>query len=110
MIIYSGPTVEQQAEMARHAGRTLAFLHPEQVNFFLLLWIYEYVKHLLKWVIYIYYIRFTLKCVTLCILFFQRGEIICCLAELLTEKKDEILSANRRDMELATASGTQTPH
>lgn len=38
MIIYSGPTVEQQAEMARHAGRTLAFLHPEQVNFFLLLW------------------------------------------------------------------------
>lgn len=40
-------------------------------------------------------------------LFFQREEIICCLAELLTEKKDEILSANRRDMELATASGTE---
>lgn len=38
-------------------------------------------------------------------LFFQREEIICCLAELLTEKKDEILSANKRDMELATASG-----
>lgn len=62
----------------------------------------------------IYYIWFTLKsncllCYTVH-LFFQRGEIICCLAELLTEKKDEILSANRRDMELATASGTQTTH
>ncbi|TWW78168.1 Delta-1-pyrroline-5-carboxylate synthase [Takifugu flavidus] len=60
----AGPTVEQQAEMARHAGRTLAFLHPD-----------------------------------------QRGEIICRLAELLTETKDEILSANKRDMELATLSG-----
>ncbi|KAG7230085.1 hypothetical protein INR49_009805 [Caranx melampygus] len=60
----AGPTVEQQTEMARHAGRTLASLLPE-----------------------------------------QRGEIICCLSELLTEKKDEILSANKRDMELATASG-----
>ncbi|XP_008320515.1 delta-1-pyrroline-5-carboxylate synthase [Cynoglossus semilaevis] len=61
----AGPTVEQQTEMARHAGRTLASLLPE-----------------------------------------QRGEIIYALAELLTEKKDEILSANRKDMELATASGT----
>ncbi|XP_061646478.1 delta-1-pyrroline-5-carboxylate synthase isoform X1 [Phyllopteryx taeniolatus] len=60
----AGPTVEQQTEMARHAGRTLASLLPE-----------------------------------------QRGEIICSLAELLTEKKDEILSANKRDMEIATASG-----
>uniref|UniRef100_A0A665WX20 Delta-1-pyrroline-5-carboxylate synthase n=1 Tax=Echeneis naucrates TaxID=173247 RepID=A0A665WX20_ECHNA len=60
----AGPTVEQQTEMARHAGRALSSLLPE-----------------------------------------QRGEIICCLAELLTEKKDEILSANKRDMELATASG-----
>uniref|UniRef100_A0A8P4GJG1 Delta-1-pyrroline-5-carboxylate synthase n=1 Tax=Dicentrarchus labrax TaxID=13489 RepID=A0A8P4GJG1_DICLA len=60
----AGPTVEQQTEMARHAGRTLASLLPE-----------------------------------------QRGEIICCLAELLTEKKEEILSANKRDMELAIASG-----
>ncbi|XP_061693251.1 delta-1-pyrroline-5-carboxylate synthase-like [Syngnathoides biaculeatus] len=60
----AGPTVEQQTEMARHAGRTLASLLPE-----------------------------------------QRGEIICSLAELLTEKKDEILSANKRDMEIATSSG-----
>ncbi|XP_018535709.1 delta-1-pyrroline-5-carboxylate synthase isoform X2 [Lates calcarifer] len=60
----AGPTVEQQTEMARHAGRSLASLHPE-----------------------------------------QRGEIICCLAELLTEKKDEILSANKKDLEIATASG-----
>uniref|UniRef100_A0A8C6MKB1 Delta-1-pyrroline-5-carboxylate synthase n=1 Tax=Nothobranchius furzeri TaxID=105023 RepID=A0A8C6MKB1_NOTFU len=60
----AGPTVEQQTEMARHAGRALASLLPE-----------------------------------------ERGEIICCLAELLTEKKDEILSANRKDMELATATG-----
>lgn len=28
----AGPTVEQQTEMARHAGRTLAFLLPEQVS------------------------------------------------------------------------------
>ncbi|XP_028325328.1 delta-1-pyrroline-5-carboxylate synthase-like isoform X2 [Gouania willdenowi] len=61
----AGPTVEQQTEMARHAGRTLASLDPD-----------------------------------------QRGEIICCLAELLTEKKDEILSANKRDMEIATVSGS----
>lgn len=37
--ICSGPTVEQQAEMARHAGRTLAFLQPEEVNFLFLLWL-----------------------------------------------------------------------
>ncbi|XP_071375720.1 delta-1-pyrroline-5-carboxylate synthase-like isoform X1 [Centroberyx affinis] len=35
----------------------------------------------------------------------ERGEIICRLADLLTEKKDEILSANKRDMEMATISG-----
>ncbi|XP_071778686.1 delta-1-pyrroline-5-carboxylate synthase-like [Centroberyx gerrardi] len=35
----------------------------------------------------------------------ERGEIICRLADLLTEKKDEILSANKRDMEMATTSG-----
>lgn len=29
-----GPTVEQQTEMARHAGRTLASLLPEQVHLF----------------------------------------------------------------------------
>ncbi|MEQ2224085.1 hypothetical protein ILYODFUR_003725 [Ilyodon furcidens] len=62
----AGPTVEQQTEMARHAGRTLASLLPE-----------------------------------------QRGEIICSLSELLTEKKDEILSANRKDMELATGRLSQ---
>ncbi|KAK7925458.1 hypothetical protein WMY93_007768 [Mugilogobius chulae] len=60
----AGPTVEQQTEMARHAGRTLASLDPE-----------------------------------------QRAEIICCIAELLTEKREEILSANKKDMELAIASG-----
>ncbi|XP_062257160.1 delta-1-pyrroline-5-carboxylate synthase-like [Platichthys flesus] len=60
----AGPTVEQQTEMARHAGRSLASLLPE-----------------------------------------QRGEIIYYLSELLTEKKDEILSANRKDMELANESG-----
>ncbi|XP_062320430.1 delta-1-pyrroline-5-carboxylate synthase isoform X3 [Osmerus eperlanus] len=35
----------------------------------------------------------------------ERGEIICRLADLLTEKKEEILNANKRDMELATSSG-----
>uniref|UniRef100_A0A8C1I9R8 Delta-1-pyrroline-5-carboxylate synthase n=1 Tax=Cyprinus carpio TaxID=7962 RepID=A0A8C1I9R8_CYPCA len=54
----AGPTVEQQTEMARSAGRTLASLEPE-----------------------------------------QRSEIICALADLLTERKDEILSANKKDME-----------
>ncbi|KAM6915999.1 delta-1-pyrroline-5-carboxylate synthase isoform 2-T2 [Xenentodon cancila] len=62
----AGPTVEQQTEMARYAGRTMASLLPE-----------------------------------------QRGEIICCLAELLIEKKDEILSANRKDMELAAGRLSQ---
>ncbi|XP_061600783.1 delta-1-pyrroline-5-carboxylate synthase-like isoform X1 [Cololabis saira] len=62
----AGPTVEQQTEMARYAGRTLASLLPE-----------------------------------------QRGEIICCLADLLTEKKDEILGANKKDMELAAGRLSQ---
>lgn len=35
----------------------------------------------------------------------ERGEIICRLAELLTEKKEDILNANKRDLELAKASG-----
>uniref|UniRef100_A0A8C8MDG7 Delta-1-pyrroline-5-carboxylate synthase n=1 Tax=Oncorhynchus tshawytscha TaxID=74940 RepID=A0A8C8MDG7_ONCTS len=56
----AGPTVEQQTEMARNSGRTLAALHPE-----------------------------------------QRGEIICHLANLLVEKKEEILAANKMDMDLA---------
>lgn len=34
LLILSGPTVEQQTEMARHAGRTLASLLPEQVRGF----------------------------------------------------------------------------
>ncbi|KPP62696.1 delta-1-pyrroline-5-carboxylate synthase-like [Scleropages formosus] len=60
----AGPTVEQQAEMARQGGRTLASLLPE-----------------------------------------QRAEIICHLADLLTEKKDDILAANKKDMDLAESSG-----
>uniref|UniRef100_A0A3B3Z7C4 Delta-1-pyrroline-5-carboxylate synthase n=1 Tax=Periophthalmus magnuspinnatus TaxID=409849 RepID=A0A3B3Z7C4_9GOBI len=54
----AGPTVEQQAEIARNSGRNLASLHPD-----------------------------------------QRSEIICQLAELLTERKDEILAANKMDVE-----------
>uniref|UniRef100_A0A8B9JKM5 Delta-1-pyrroline-5-carboxylate synthase n=1 Tax=Astyanax mexicanus TaxID=7994 RepID=A0A8B9JKM5_ASTMX len=60
----AGPTVEQQTEMARTAGRTLASLLPE-----------------------------------------QRSEIIYAMADLLTEKREEILSANKKDMELALNSG-----
>nr|XP_046224772.1 delta-1-pyrroline-5-carboxylate synthase-like isoform X2 [Oncorhynchus gorbuscha] len=60
----AGPTVEQQTEMARNSGRTLAALHPE-----------------------------------------QRGEIICHLANLLVEKKEEILAANKMDMDLAVNAG-----
>ncbi|XP_035002272.1 delta-1-pyrroline-5-carboxylate synthase isoform X1 [Hippoglossus stenolepis] len=60
----AGPTVEQQTEMARNSGRTLASLLPD-----------------------------------------QRSEIICHLAELLTEKKDEILAANKMDMDLAVNAG-----
>uniref|UniRef100_A0A665TGK5 Delta-1-pyrroline-5-carboxylate synthase n=1 Tax=Echeneis naucrates TaxID=173247 RepID=A0A665TGK5_ECHNA len=60
----AGPTVEQQTEMARNSGRTLASLHPD-----------------------------------------QRSEIICHLADLLTEKKDEILAANKMDTDLAVNAG-----
>ncbi|CAJ1080352.1 delta-1-pyrroline-5-carboxylate synthase-like isoform X2 [Xyrichtys novacula] len=60
----AGPTVEQQTEMARNSGRTLASLHPE-----------------------------------------QRSEIICHLAELLTERKEEILAANKMDMDMAVNAG-----
>uniref|UniRef100_A0A673N1N0 Delta-1-pyrroline-5-carboxylate synthase n=1 Tax=Sinocyclocheilus rhinocerous TaxID=307959 RepID=A0A673N1N0_9TELE len=58
----AGPTVEQQTEMARSAGRTLASFEPE-----------------------------------------QRSDIICALADLLTERKDQILSANKKDMEHAVS-------
>ncbi|XP_053269728.1 delta-1-pyrroline-5-carboxylate synthase isoform X3 [Pleuronectes platessa] len=64
----AGPTVEQQTEMARSSGRTLASLLPD-----------------------------------------QRSEIICHLAELLTEKKDEILAANKMDMDLAVNAGHLPP-
>ncbi|XP_056325295.1 delta-1-pyrroline-5-carboxylate synthase isoform X2 [Danio aesculapii] len=64
----AGPTVEQQTEMARSAGRTLASLEPE-----------------------------------------QRGDIICALADLLTERKEEILSANKKDMENAISTGRLSP-
>uniref|UniRef100_A0A8C2E8A2 Delta-1-pyrroline-5-carboxylate synthase n=1 Tax=Cyprinus carpio TaxID=7962 RepID=A0A8C2E8A2_CYPCA len=64
----AGPTVEQQTEMARSAGRTLASLEPE-----------------------------------------QRSDIICILADLLTERKDEILSANKKDMEHAVSTGRLSP-
>ncbi|XP_030019194.1 delta-1-pyrroline-5-carboxylate synthase isoform X2 [Sphaeramia orbicularis] len=64
----AGPTVEQQTEMARNSGRTLASLHPD-----------------------------------------QRSEIICQLAELLTEKKEEILAANKMDMDLAVSAGHLPP-
>ncbi|XP_060951073.1 delta-1-pyrroline-5-carboxylate synthase [Limanda limanda] len=64
----AGPTVEQQTEMARNSGRTLASLLPD-----------------------------------------QRSEIICHLAELLTEKKDEILAANKMDMDLAVNAGHLPP-
>ncbi|KPP64193.1 delta-1-pyrroline-5-carboxylate synthase-like [Scleropages formosus] len=60
----AGPTVEQQAEMARNGGRSLAGLLSE-----------------------------------------QRGEIIYLLADLLTERKDEILAANKKDMDLAISTG-----
>uniref|UniRef100_A0AAQ5X3G4 Delta-1-pyrroline-5-carboxylate synthase n=1 Tax=Amphiprion ocellaris TaxID=80972 RepID=A0AAQ5X3G4_AMPOC len=59
----AGPSVEQQTEMARNAGRTLASLHPD-----------------------------------------QRSEIICHLADLLTERKEDILAANKTDMDLAVSA------
>ncbi|XP_013863093.1 delta-1-pyrroline-5-carboxylate synthase [Austrofundulus limnaeus] len=60
----AGPSVEEQAEMARNSGRTLASLHPD-----------------------------------------QRSEIVCHLAEMLTERKEEILAANKMDMEVAVSAG-----
>ncbi|XP_068160914.1 delta-1-pyrroline-5-carboxylate synthase isoform X1 [Antennarius striatus] len=64
----AGLTVEQQTEMARNAGRTLASLRPD-----------------------------------------QRSEIICHLAELLTERRDDILAANQTDVELAANAGHLPP-
>ncbi|XP_076616122.1 delta-1-pyrroline-5-carboxylate synthase isoform X3 [Chaetodon auriga] len=64
----AGPTVEEQTEMARNCGRTLASLHPD-----------------------------------------QRSEIICHLAELLIERKEEILAANKLDMDLAANAGHLPP-
>ncbi|XP_077038834.1 delta-1-pyrroline-5-carboxylate synthase isoform X3 [Agelaius phoeniceus] len=60
----AGPTVEQQAEMARAGGRTLAALQPE-----------------------------------------QRAEIIYRLADLLTDQREEILLANKKDLEEAENKG-----
>uniref|UniRef100_A0A6I8SEU2 Delta-1-pyrroline-5-carboxylate synthase n=1 Tax=Xenopus tropicalis TaxID=8364 RepID=A0A6I8SEU2_XENTR len=60
----AGPTVEQQAEMARTGGRSLATLLPE-----------------------------------------QRAEIIFHLADLLTDHREEILSANKKDMDEAEDKG-----
>ncbi|KAI3365216.1 hypothetical protein L3Q82_010309 [Scortum barcoo] len=39
----------------------------------------------------------------------QRSEIICQLAELLTERKEEILAANKLDMDLAVNAGSHLP-
>ncbi|XP_069547350.1 delta-1-pyrroline-5-carboxylate synthase isoform X1 [Brachyistius frenatus] len=64
----AGPSVEEQTEMARNSGRTLASLHPA-----------------------------------------QRSEIICHLADLLTERKEEILAANKMDMDLAASAGQLPP-
>ncbi|KAM6329714.1 delta-1-pyrroline-5-carboxylate synthase isoform 3-T4 [Podargus strigoides] len=60
----AGPTVEQQGEMARAGGRTLAALQPE-----------------------------------------QRAEIIYRLADLLTDQREEILLANKKDLEEAENKG-----
>ncbi|KAJ7427188.1 Delta-1-pyrroline-5-carboxylate synthase [Willisornis vidua] len=60
----AGPTVEQQAEMARAGGRTLAALQPE-----------------------------------------QRAEVIYRLADLLTDQREEILLANKKDLEEAENKG-----
>uniref|UniRef100_A0A8C6XAI6 Delta-1-pyrroline-5-carboxylate synthase n=1 Tax=Naja naja TaxID=35670 RepID=A0A8C6XAI6_NAJNA len=60
----AGPTVEQQAEMARTGGRSLAALQPE-----------------------------------------QRAEIIYHLADLLTDQREEILQANKKDLEEAENKG-----
>ncbi|KAF7651821.1 hypothetical protein LDENG_00105000 [Lucifuga dentata] len=64
----AGPTVEQQTELARNSGRTLATLHPD-----------------------------------------QRSEVICQLSELLTQKKEEILAANKMDVDLAVNAGQIPP-
>ncbi|XP_041124525.1 delta-1-pyrroline-5-carboxylate synthase-like isoform X4 [Polyodon spathula] len=60
----AGPTVEQQAEMARSGGRTLSSLLPH-----------------------------------------QRAEIICHLADLLTDQREDILAANKKDLDVAVSGG-----
>ncbi|KAM9424031.1 delta-1-pyrroline-5-carboxylate synthase [Pholidichthys leucotaenia] len=64
----AGPCVEEQTEMARRCGRTLASLRPV-----------------------------------------QRSEIIGHLADLLSEKKEDILAANKMDMDLAFSAGRLPP-
>ncbi|CAL8301295.1 unnamed protein product [Lota lota] len=64
----AGPTVEEQTQRARNAGRTLASLQPH-----------------------------------------QRTEIICKLADLLIERKEEIVAANKTDMDLAVSIGQLSP-
>lgn len=97
--------MEQQTEMARQAGRTLASLHPDQVAFQqkkekkerkkFLFFLQSYYFSVINIFLFIYII-------------FQRGEIICHLAELLTDRKEEILAANKTDMDQAVNAGRLT--
>lgn len=92
--------MEQQTEMARQAGRTLASLHPDQV---------ASQQQKIKWILVFhqsYY--FSVINIYICIyifITFQRSEIICHLAELLTDRKEEILAANKTDMDQAVNAG-----
>lgn len=87
--------MEQQTEVARSCGRTLASLHPDQVMSSALWFKLKECNTDLLWIIVLPASR----------LHFKRAEIICRLAELLTERREEILAANKTDMNLAINTG-----
>lgn len=93
---HPGPTVEQQTEAARSCGRTLASLNPDQVTIYTTAILQGEAARQRP---------LADKRVTCSSSLLQRGEIICQVAELLTERKEEILAANKMDMDLAINAG-----
>ncbi len=55
----------------------------------------------------IFWVIFILTSVSYQYVYPQRSDIICALADLLTERKDEILSANKKDMDHAVSTGNR---
>nr|XP_054605708.1 delta-1-pyrroline-5-carboxylate synthase isoform X2 [Nothobranchius furzeri] len=88
----AGPSVEEQAELAQSLGRVLSSLQPDQPQ-----------QNFSGQICFVLSLH---VCGRLCC---QRRDIICRLAELLTERKEEILAANKMDMEMAVSAGVLPP-